>query len=499
MKTLWSIAWALALALLLAEAGAAQDKGKDGVTGYEVFSSSTPDSGETLDSQGLNGVRTPWFITHVAPGNPAVVNMVITYYDSKESRDKAKEKENAKNKKDEKKKPQKEPDPPPVPTYDPRFYDYKDGKLVPKTPPTVDPSTMGAMNTGNLTANGGNGGGRSDTTYDKFGNPSTPTYDPRFFEYKDGKLMPKSQGNLRTSSVEGLVVPDTIYDQKPFSFAMPQISGEVVNIQTVEGVVVQNASTDRYGRVFLAAGLPAGAYLISRANQPLGKIEIKQGVGDALLHAPQPVQLQNPPQALKLSDPFSLTGHGFSPNCADMKVSLTGSGKTEEQMVLAATEDQLKLAPVQQLQPGAAQLRVTDSATGNTTAAYNVLLYDIQGNLVQRKLTGGEQTELVVTITPGDLPLTVKSSVVSGPVDFGHGRREAEAVTSNGQAIFPVHANHGSGPFRLNWELAADQDFVTHDECRCNINIGRCQPEEDYFCIERRMNKKWACISSHKP
>ena len=42
MKSLWSITWALALALLLAQAGAAQDNSTDGVVGYEVFSTSTP-------------------------------------------------------------------------------------------------------------------------------------------------------------------------------------------------------------------------------------------------------------------------------------------------------------------------------------------------------------------------------------------------------------------------------------------------------------------------
>ena len=87
MKHLWTIAWALALALLLAQAGAAQDSA--GVVGWEVFSNSTPGGGGTMESQGLTGERTAWFTTHVAPSNAGVVNMVVTHYDSKESRDKA--------------------------------------------------------------------------------------------------------------------------------------------------------------------------------------------------------------------------------------------------------------------------------------------------------------------------------------------------------------------------------------------------------------------------
>lgn len=304
---------------------------------------------------------------------------------------------------------------------------------------------------------------------------------------------------INNDTVQGIVLPDNVYDRQPFSFAVGEsVPGAKVTLQTVDGVVVEHPATDKYGRVFLAAGLPAGAYLISKSGQPLGKIDIKQSTADALPVAAHLLQLQNPPEVIKVSDRFTLQGHGFSPNFNDTSVSLLESGQTEAPIILAATEDQLKLAPVQQLQPGAAQLKVTDHVTGNSTPAYNVLLYDIQGNLVQRTLTGGAQTQLVVTVVPGDLPLTVKANVVSGPVDFGHDRTQAEAVTTNGQAIFPVHAERGSGPFQLNWELAAEQDFVEHDECRCNIDTGRCVPEEDYFCISRRINKKSSCISSHK-
>lgn len=300
-------------------------------------------------------------------------------------------------------------------------------------------------------------------------------------------------------TVQGIVIPDNIYDRQPFSFAVGEsIPGATITLQSVEGVVVQNASSDRYGRVFLSSGLPAGAYLISASHQALGKIEVKQRAAEALQVSAHPVQLQDPPEVIKVSDRFTLNGHGFSPNFGDMSVSLLESGQTEAPIILAATEDQLKLAPVRQLQPGAAQLKVTNQATGNNTAAYNVLLYDIQGKLVQSTLTGGAQTQLLVTVVPGDLPLTVKANVVSGPVDLGHDRREAEAVTSNGQAIFPVHAEHGSGPFQLNWALAENQNFEDHDECRCNIDTGRCEPEEDYFCISRRINNRRSCISSHK-
>ena len=281
-----------------------------------------------------------------------------------------------------------------------------------------------------------------------------------------------------------MVIPDNVYDRQPFSFAVPQHTGEVVNIQTVEGQVVQATSTDRYGRIFLASGLPAGAYLISLGSsaQPVGKIEINQRAADALQHTSQSLRLVNSPEALKLSDPFSLTGNGFSPNFGDMQLSLSSSGMTEAPIVLAATEDQLKLAPVQQLQPGTALLKVSNNRTGETIDHNELLLYDIQGNLVRREIKShGDKTQLVIETRPENQPLKVKVNVVSGPVDFGDGRKKAEGTTSNGQAVFPVHAEHGSGQFQLAWELIPDQPGApqlkkdTAASCKSTLHVSCIQ------------------------
>src|SRR5262249_27635648 len=62
---------------------------------------------------------------------------------------------------------------------------------------------------------------------------------------------------------EVMVAPDTIHDRH-FSFAVPQlVAGEAVFVQALEGVVVQQLDCGRVRTRFLAAGLPAGAYLIS--------------------------------------------------------------------------------------------------------------------------------------------------------------------------------------------------------------------------------------------
>jgi hypothetical protein len=263
-----------------------------------------------------------------------------------------------------------------------------------------------------------------------------------------------------TAGVEGIVVPDTVHDRQPFSFAVTQAANQgEIDVSSVSGVVVQHATADKYGRVFLAAGLPAGAYLISLAvkNQgakAVGKIEVQSS--PAMMPAHQPMQLANPPQTFKLDQSSSLSGHGFDPNYSNMQVTLRSSGAPQTVPVLAATEDQLKLAPVSQVQPGPAKLTITNTTSGNTFGPQILLLYSMQGHLVKHKLTSGkDQTELVVDALPQDLPLQVRVDVSSGPVNFGGGRKQAEELTENGRATFPVYSESGSGPFHIDFALSS--------------------------------------------
>ncbi|MCH8275199.1 MAG: hypothetical protein IH851_10455 [Armatimonadetes bacterium] len=135
------------LLTLLASAAAAQDE--HGATGSEVFSTSTPGGGGQLQSQGVNGEKTPWFTSKSTAALPGVVNVVVTYYHCEACRDKAveeakKEKEQEKENGDQDKKKKddnKKDEPPPgesIPSYDPRFWEYKGGKLVPKGSGTKD-------------------------------------------------------------------------------------------------------------------------------------------------------------------------------------------------------------------------------------------------------------------------------------------------------------------------------------------------------------------------
>jgi hypothetical protein len=299
-----------------------------------------------------------------------------------------------------------------------------------------------------------------------------------------------------TSTVEGIVVPDIVGDHQPFSFALPSDGSSNVDISSASGEVVQQSSTDKYGRVFLPAGLAAGAYLISTRSggHAIGKIEIKQGI---IAGPKRPLQLTNPPNVLKMNDPSTWSGNGFSPNFSDMQVALHSAGTSNDVPVLAATENQLKLAPVTQLAPGAAQLTVTNTSTGQTSTPQILLIYNIVGHLEKAKLTSGkDRTQAVIDIQPTALPLMVHVVVASGPVDFGDGRKAADAITEGGQVVFPVFAEHGSGPFTINWSLATNPGITSHTDCECSLTTGRCVPHKGSYCLEAQgKDGRWSCMS----
>src|SRR5258707_2602636 len=209
--------------------------------------------------------------------------------------------------------------------------------------------------------------GRTIERVDKDGNKTITTYDGQGHETGKSTVPKGAAPGAVQASLEGIVVPDTVHDRQPFTFAVTESPGQgQVKIQTLNGVVVDQRPPDKYGRVFLSAGLPAGLYLISRARdssdkntKEVGRIEIKPRPSDALdrpwERPPQQPQIAYPPQPVKVGDPLWLSGHGFSPNCAEMEASLFASNQTHAVPVLAATEDQLKLAPIPGMSPGSGE------------------------------------------------------------------------------------------------------------------------------------------------
>ena len=59
-------------------------------------------------------------------------------------------------------------------------------------------------------------------------------------------------------TVEGLVVPSSISESQPFTFAVEGTVEQAIEVQTVSGEVVAARRTDKLGRIFLPAGLAAG-------------------------------------------------------------------------------------------------------------------------------------------------------------------------------------------------------------------------------------------------
>lgn len=244
-----------------------------------------------------------------------------------------------------------------------------------------------------------------------------------------------------------LVQPSRITAGQPFSFALTNtVSGEVIQVQTVSGEVVQSARADRYGRVFVPAGLAAGAYVISSAGRAHpARIDVQPGASAVPLT--NGLRLDKLPPAVNLAEPVSMTGAGFSPNFADMDVRM-GTTATP---VLAATSGEMICAPPSEAPPGFTEITVSNEATGETAKSDRVLAYSMQTSLERRVLTGNEQTFLRVNLEPRDVPVEAKATVVSGPVNFGYGRKETLTTISNGSAAIPLHANAGGvGPFTVS-------------------------------------------------
>jgi hypothetical protein len=283
------------------------------------------------------------------------------------------------------------------------------------------------------------------------------------------------------SSIEGFVVPDDVHDRQPFTFAVPGNSGQI-NIKTLDGVVVDSRPPDKYGRVFLQAGLAAGEYLISRAGggsdaKEVGRIEIRPRPSDVLQrtweHPPQEVRIVNPPQSLRIGDPLWLSGHGFSPNCADMQADLFASSQTHTVTVLAATEDQLKLAPITQMKPGAAELKITNQATHQSAPSQPLFFYDLDGHLQQNKLKTGQETSVVFESQPDSVNMKLHASI-SGQATFSGGRTQLDAVIEHGRLSVPVDASKGTGGFNIDFE-GEPVELPRHAGCSCGCG-GTAQP-----------------------
>jgi hypothetical protein len=285
-------------------------------------------------------------------------------------------------------------------------------------------------------------------------------------------------------SLDGIVLPDNVHDHQPFSFAAPQVAeGEIVAIKSLDGKVIDSHPVDKHGRLFLAAGLPAGKYLISRLTgdghdaSNVVNIDVQPAPSDTTQrsweHPLQPVRISNPPESVRVGDPLWLSGHGFSPNCAEMQASLYASGQTHGVTVLAATEDQLKLAPITELKPGPAELKITNQATQQSAESLPLFFYDLQAHLEKSKLKRGQQTMMVLEGLPANVKMKVHATI-SGQATFAGGQTATDGIIDHGRLTVPVEADRGAGDFHIEYE-GGPQDLPKLASCGCGCG-GTAQP-----------------------
>lgn len=256
------------------------------------------------------------------------------------------------------------------------------------------------------------------------------------------------------------VVPTEVSAKEPFTFSVGGVvegevvsgnvlEGEVVSVQTVEGEVVQKAKTDKYGRVYLPAGLAAGTYLLSRSRGSKGSTQITIKPPKAPTD-PSPLKLEDPSKICNAQKGLDLKGQGFSGNAENMTVTIGDKPIP----VLAATASEIKTGPLPANLCGHGVVKVRNTKTGESEEIADVTVFLLKGKLGRKQLTGGEQTTLEFTFVPSDEPATINVRIISGPVSFDGGKKEIDVVIKNGKAIVPLVADPaGLGKFQVAYDL----------------------------------------------
>lgn len=248
-------------------------------------------------------------------------------------------------------------------------------------------------------------------------------------------------------TITGFVVPNHVGANEPFTFAAQNvIEGEVVSIKTVEGEVVATKKADRLGRVFLAGGLAAGAYLLTSRSGGSAPLNVQTAPN---LSAPS-LSIPQIPGNIDITQGLSLSGEGMSPNAADMMVKF---GKNEFP-VLAGTASEMKTGPLPSSACGKGPMQVVNKQTGDTSSLGDMVCYELTAKIARQKLVGGEQTQLEFTFTPKNLNAIIDVNILSGPVTFDGGATSVKAVIANGAASLKLRANpNGKGQFKVAYDI----------------------------------------------
>jgi len=263
-------------------------------------------------------------------------------------------------------------------------------------------------------------------------------------------------------TVEGIVIPGGVAAKEPFTFAVTGVvEGEVIEIKTVEGEVVAQKRTDKLGRVFLAAGLSAGAYLISKSDGS-GTIPGRINVPPTLENAPLPKPLSGP-SLFKFSDPVHMSGSSIDPDARNLTCLV---GRTGVLPVLASSQREAIMASPQSqgIKPGVWDLSLSDS-DGHVVASKRVAFCEISATLGQSKVISGGKTTLQFKMTPGNIDASIVATVVSGPIRFQENKSQTTVAVRNGGATVPVQTTAGqSGKFQIGWMFMPDTGYQPPSE-----------------------------------
>jgi hypothetical protein len=251
----------------------------------------------------------------------------------------------------------------------------------------------------------------------------------------------------------GFVVPSEVHEKEPFTFAGEGVlEGEVITIQTVEGEVIAEKKADKHGRVFLAAGLAGGAYLLTHSG---GKKQARLNVQPPRETPPGPdLKITNPPSAGSLKEGLSLQGEGLTPDAAGNVLTIGG----KEVPILAATPREAKTGPLKNLAPGYQPVKLK-RGDGQEAEVAKCLFYDLKASLQKVRIGNGERTTLEFTFLPKNVPVYVSARILSGPVSFEGGKKEIRTEVKNGTAQVRLVADPaGLGAFRVAFSFDSIKD-----------------------------------------
>jgi hypothetical protein len=282
----------------------------------------------------------------------------------------------------------------------------------------------------------------------------------------DGKITIPAGSNLSAPYLKArtadpkmaeFILPSAVLDKEPFMFsATGVVEGVVVDIKTVEGEVVATKKADKYGRVFLAAGLAAGSYLVSASNgrdTKLCNIKVAIPVYDPKTSLTRSITLDTELSAIDMTKFGRIEGEFANPGSLYLDDFI--STRTVPIVRAASTTELVFDRPADLgIEPGEQTVTVGDSSTGERKSL-SLVMYSAKASLTNVKVLSGTETHMVVTVLPKELEGEVEAHILSGPVSFSNGESSTTLSVTDGQADFRLQSQPGStGKFDVSWTFS---------------------------------------------